>query len=104
MTQPKGAGAALTNDERLRMILALRMLVVAWSHEPRATWGLLAAAAVANGEQYEPPIDRRELTALRHLTIEQLFDPGAVKRRRETAGRAGPRRRPGRAGRPPTDK
>jgi hypothetical protein len=103
MTHPKGASAALTNDERLRAILALRMLVVAWAHEPRASWGMLAAAAVANGEQYAPPLERRELTALRHLTIEQLFDPDAVKRRRGNA-RAGPRTRPGRAGRPPTDK
>lgn len=75
------ASAALTNDERLRAILALRMLVVAWAHDPRASWGMLAAAAVANGEQYEPPLARRELTALRKCTIEELFDPEAVARR-----------------------
>lgn len=74
-------GRREAQDARLRRVLVLRMLVLAWVHDPRASWGLLAAAAVENGAQYDPPVKRRELTALRTCTIEELFDPEAVARR-----------------------
>lgn len=103
---PKRAGA-LTNDERLRLILALRMLVIAWTADPRASWGLLADAAVANGAQYDPAITPAEVERLRPY-VEELFDPAGAARRardRQRQRPAGPRHRPGRpAVRPPTDK
>jgi hypothetical protein len=107
MTHPKSASAALTNAERLRLILALRMLVIAWTADPRAPWRVLAAAAVENGAQYEPPITPAELARLRPY-VEELFDPPGAARRaqqRQRKRQTGPRHRPGRpAVGPPTDK
>jgi hypothetical protein len=107
MTHRRAASAALTNDERLRLILALRMLVIAWTADPRAPWGVLVAAAVENGAQYEPPITQAEVQRLRGY-VEELFDPRGAARRaqqRQRARQTGPRHRPGRpAVGPPTDK
>ena len=65
----------MDRETRLRHLLVLRMLTLAWVHDARASWAKLVSAAVANGEQMEPPVRRKEVAALRSLTVAELFDP-----------------------------
>jgi hypothetical protein len=95
------------DEGRLRHVLVLRMLVMAWLAEPRASWRKLAILAVANGAQQEPPVKPREVEALRGLTVGELFDPDAAARAkaRDKArdGRSRQARRPA-PSHPATDK